>query len=525
PAEPCADRAVAAAALHVSQGFDKFAARFRQDTTYFEVLAETPGAPPLPAGADRLTAGLPPLPAEDLAYPLAVDLRGDGSRALAGLAVTPAVATPGGRVTLTWTPQPGQLRLPPALTGGTTQTLDLADGRGTFIVPPTLRPTLPRHVRQYERQMGPPPVRYEASVQGGYGPVTVRGDVPLEVAPHVVLDLGASPLRLAAGVNPVTVRLTPYGTDGPGAPDSLQVVVVVSDADGAPVAFAQRRATPGATSVTVDVALPADAAPGRYRVAAEERSRPGCGSVWERTEVPAAVLPDVAVAPGLRVGLVRSYDDTTERALRGMGAAVTPLDSLALATGDFGRFDTVVLDIRAYLVRPDLRAHNGRLLEWVRRGGHVVVGYHKTFEWNPGEAADPILGASAVPEGGYAPVPLVLGRDRVTMEDAAVTVLRPEHPVFNAPHRITAADWDGWVQERGLYFPVETADPRWERLVSMGDAGESPLTTGLLLARVGEGTYVYSPLGWYRQLEALNAGAWRAFANLVSLPLTSQGAP
>ena len=75
------------------------------------------------------------------------------------------------------------------------------------------------------------------------------------------------------------------------------------------------------------------------------------------------------------------------------------------------------------------------------------------------------------------------------------------------------------MQERGLYFPAETADARWERLVSMHDAGEAPLTTGLLLARVGEGTVVYSALGWYRQLEALNPGAWRIFADLVSLPL------
>ena len=78
---------------------------------------------------------------------------------------------------------------------------------------------------------------------------------------------------------------------------------------------------------------------------------------------------------------------------------------------------------------------------------------------------------------------------------------------------------DGWVQERGLYFPSE-ADARYQRLLSVGDAGEAPLTTGLLFAEVGQGTYVYSPLVWYRQLAALTPGAWRAFADLVSLPLT-----
>ena len=521
PAEACADRAVAAAILHVSQGFDRFGARFRQDTTYFEVLAEAPGGRPVPAGARSLLAGLDRLPgdrnAPAIAPALARRLALAAGPVLDGLTATPAVAVPGARVALAWAPRAGRLRLPPALPGGPAQTLDLAAGRGRFVVPPALRPALPRRVRQYDRQTNEPPVAYEI-LDGEQ--VVGAGFVPVETAPHVVMDLGASPLRLAAGRNPVTVGIARYDAGLPDAADSLDVVVVISGADGAPVAFANRRVDPSAASVTVDVELPAGVVPGRYRVAAEERSRPGCGSVWERTEVPAAVLPDVAVAPGLRVGLVRSYDDTTERALRGMGASVTLLDSAALAGGDLDRFDTVVIDIRAYLVRADLRRHNDRLLAYVQGGGHVVVGYHKTFEWNPGEAADPIFGASAVPAGGFAPFPLVLGRDRTVEEDAHVALLRPEHPVFALPHRITPADWDGWVQERGLYFPTEATDARYERLVSMGDTGEAPLTTGLLIARVGEGTYAYSPLGWYRQLEALHAGAWRIFANLVSLPLT-----
>ena len=213
----------------------------------------------------------------------------------------------------------------------------------------------------------------------------------------------------------------------------------------------------------------------------------------------------MSVAPGLRVGFVRSYDGTMGDALRVMGADVTDLDSTALATGDLDGFDTIVVDIRATLERADLRESFPRLLAWVERGGHLVVGYHKTFEWNPGAEM-------------YAPYPLQLGRDRVVDETAPVTVLRPEHALFTRPHRLTAADWDGWVQERGLYFPAQ-ADDRYQRLVTAGDPGEEPLTTGLLLAEVGRGTYVYSPLVWYRQLAALNPGAWRAFANLVSLPL------
>src|SRR5690606_37051575 len=149
-------------------------------------------------------------------------------------------------------------------------------------------------------------------------------------------------------------------------------------------------------------------------------------------------------------------DRVTEDALRAMGADVVPLDSTALAEGAFDGLDTIVLDIRAYLVRPDLRAHNARLLDWVRGGGHLVVGYHKVFEWNPGQTGGSFFDEVVeVPEGGFAPYPLRLGRDRVTMEDAPVEVLEPGHPVFNAPYAITEADWDGWVQERGLYFPSD----------------------------------------------------------------------
>jgi len=235
---------------------------------------------------------------------------------------------------------------------------------------------------------------------------------------------------------------------------------------------------------------------------------------------PAAVLPAVNVADGLRVGFVQSYGQITENALRAMGADVTVLDSTALATSDFNQFDTIVLDIRAYLVRTDLREHSNRLLEWVRSGGHLVVGYHKTFEWNPGSSGSFFdMDVVEVPEEGWAPFPLTLGRGRVTRENAPVDVLLPDHVLFRSPHAIGAEDWSGWVQERGLYFPREYNDG-YAELLAMNDPGEDALRGGLLLADVGEGTYLYSSLVWYRQLEALNPGAWRMFANRMSLPLT-----
>ena len=149
-----------------------------------------------------------------------------------------------------------------------------------------------------------------------------------------------------------------------------------------------------------------------------------------------------------------------------------------------------------------------------------MVGYHKTFEWNPGSSGSFFdMDVVEIPEEGWAPFPLRLGRIRVTREDAPVEILRPDHVLFQSPHPIGAEDWDDWVQERGLYFPTEY-DERYRELLAMSDPGEDALRGGLLLADVGEGTYLYSSLVWYRQLEALNPGAWRMFANLVSLPLT-----
>src|SRR5690606_5820241 len=119
---------------------------------------------------------------------------------------------------------------------------------------------------------------------------------------------------------------------------------------------------------------------------------------------------------------------------------------------------------------------------------------------------------------GFAPYPLRLGRDRVTYEDAPVTVLQPAHVLFHQPNEIGSDAWDGWIQERGLYFP-ETYDDAYVELLSMHDPGEAPLTGSTLLARHGEGTYLYTALGWYRQLKAFHPGAYALFANLVSLPL------
>lgn len=503
PAEACADRAVAAAALHASQGFDTFAPRFRRDTTYFQLYRQSAEAPPLPEGAADLAAGLAPNPAAD-GLDVATLIDSGRLPTLDGLTVSSATVVPSQAVYVRW-PSGSARRtltvLPPP--GAPTRGLDaaqpvtvpLSEGSARVVVPSGTRPTAPAYRAQYDRWESEAPFVYV--VREG-DEIVAGGRLPVQIVPPATVDLSAAPIRLVPGVNEIPVELAVFDVRR----DTVTVGVTVYDSDR-PVALAVEGVAAADSGATFRLDV-GDLPPGRYRVVADARTI-GCGLPWYRVSRPAAVLPDVAVAPGLRVGFVRSYDGTMAAALEVMGADVVDLDSTALATGDFDGLHTIVVDIRALLDRPDLVAHKQPLIDWVEQGGHLVVGYHKSFEWNA--------------EDGLAPYPLVLGRDRVTYEDAPVTVLQPEHPLFHAPHEITPADWDGWVQERGLYFPSDV-DDRYTALLAVGDPGEAPLQTGLLVASAGAGTYVYSPLVWYRQLDALNPGAWRLFANLVSLPLT-----
>ena len=514
----CTDLAVRAAGQHFSQGFDKFAARFRADSTHFRLLREAADAPPVPQGTEDLAMGLPPNPHAAMA--LQFEQSGGYSlinRPDGGLSIRlePSLATPGETIVLVPEVVRGQWRssLSVRLRGSidTTVTVE-SDSRVDLRVSPNAHTTFPAHRYQYDRYA----IHSTTSFQIENG---ARRELLLEVAPPVVIDLPPAPIRLSPGDNVIQVDVQTFDP----AADSVQVgLAVIPDGGMTEVSFREYQLlTPEETQAVFRFSLPADVAPGRYRVAVQAMAGPTSAPAEPYVVIrPAAVLPAVHVAEGLRVGFVQSYGQVTENALRAMGANVTVLDSTALATSDFDDLDTIVLDIRAYLVRADLREHNDRLLQWVRRGGHLVVGYHKTFEWNPGRSGSFFdIDVVEVPDEGWAPYPLTLGRSRVTREDAPVEVLQDDHVLFQSPHTITPDDWDDWVQERGLYFPREY-DERYAELLAMNDPGEDALRGGLLLADVGEGTYLYSSLVWYRQLEALNPGAWRMFANLVSLPLT-----
>ncbi|MGA7159622.1 MAG: PIG-L family deacetylase [Bacteroidota bacterium] len=210
---------------------------------------------------------------------------------------------------------------------------------------------------------------------------------------------------------------------------------------------------------------------------------------------------DVGVAPRLNIGIVQSYDDS--KTLSDLNVPHRLLNEDDLSSGDLRSFTAIIIDIRAYLVRKDLVKNNVRLLEYVKNGGTLIVMYQRIEEWKP----------------EYAPYPFAISRNRITVETAPVTVLDPGNILFNAPNKIDSTAWDDWVQERSLYMP-SSVPGQYDRLLSSSDPGESPLDTGLLVAKYGAGKYLYTAYVWYRELKEVNKGATLMFANMISLGKT-----
>lgn len=203
-----------------------------------------------------------------------------------------------------------------------------------------------------------------------------------------------------------------------------------------------------------------------------------------------------------RIGYAMGSGDDGPEAIRQLGLAVEMIEPGDWTAERLARFETIVLGVRTYEVRPDVASATPLLLDWVRAGGTLIVQYNK-YEFMDGE---------------YAPYPIRMEppAPRVTDETAEVRVLLPDLPLFHTPNRLEEADFEGWVQERGLYFPTEW-DDRYLAPIEMADEGESPLRGGLLVARYGEGLYAHTSLSFFRQLPAGVPGAYRLFANLISL--------
>jgi LmbE family N-acetylglucosaminyl deacetylase len=208
---------------------------------------------------------------------------------------------------------------------------------------------------------------------------------------------------------------------------------------------------------------------------------------------------DVKVAPNLSVGYVMGTGDDVPQALEEIGVHPHFLSATDLATGDLSRYGTIVIGIRAYNSRSDLLANNNRLLDYVRNGGTLLVQYQS-------------------PEfASYGPYPYTLGRnpEKVVEETDAVTLTDPDAPLFQSPNRITSADFDGWVEERGHSF-MDSWDSRYQALTETHDPGQNPQRGGLLVAHYGKGLYIYTAFALYRQFPEAVPGAYRILANLVS---------
>ncbi len=214
-----------------------------------------------------------------------------------------------------------------------------------------------------------------------------------------------------------------------------------------------------------------------------------------------------------RIGYVMGAGDLIPDALRQMGCEVTLLSSDDLARADLSQFDAIVAGVRAYNTRPDLRASYARLMEYVSNGGTFVVQYN-TSERGPFAQETGALRR-------IGPYPVGIGNDRVTVEESPVEFLKANHPLLTKPNKIASADFEGWIQERGLYFASEW-DPKYETVISTHDPGEKPLAGGMLYTRYGKGAYVFTAYSWFRELPAGVPGAWRIFANLVSAGKVTQ---
>jgi LmbE family N-acetylglucosaminyl deacetylase len=210
---------------------------------------------------------------------------------------------------------------------------------------------------------------------------------------------------------------------------------------------------------------------------------------------------DLGAQPAMRIAYIEGVGDNSAPALEQLGLAVTRLDPAQLATTDLRGYSAVVVGPRAYETSAVLVANNARLLDYARNGGTLVVQYGQYEMQRP----------------GMMPYPITINRphDRVTNENAAVTILDSTSAILRAPNRITARDFDGWIQDRSLYMP-RTFDPAYTPVLAMSDPGEQPNRGAILVAPLGRGTYVYTTLAFFRQLPNGVPGAARLFVNLLA---------
>jgi LmbE family N-acetylglucosaminyl deacetylase len=230
---------------------------------------------------------------------------------------------------------------------------------------------------------------------------------------------------------------------------------------------------------------------------------------WSESADATVHVLNLTVSAGLHIGYITADNDPLPEILRQIGIRVDLLDDVELAFGDLSRYDAITVGIRAYELRPDLLRANARLLDYVNRGGTLLVQYQRDFSWNK-ELPAPF------------PAKMPEQTSRVTDANSPVSFLAPNDPLLNSPNKITVADFQGWVQERGLYF-WGTFDAKYTPVLGLRDPGEAETNGSLVYARDGKGLYIYTGLSFFRELPAGVPGAYRLFVNLLSQTMHGAG--
>ena len=346
----------------------------------------------------------------------------------------------------------------------------------------------------------------------------VRGELrrELNVVPAVTVGVDSKFLIVPVGATPnqqrLVVRAMSFSPQAVAGTLRLRLPQGwTSQPAAAPFTLSQRG---DRTAATFTITAPAQRRPGALEIVAEaqvgdavltrdvqEIAYPHIQThrLYSPSSTTAQVI-DVKVA-AVRVGYIMGTGDQVPDALRRLGIDVTLIDDETLSTGDLSRFDTIVVGVRASEGRPAFVANNGRLRQYMENGGTLIVQYQQLD----------------YAQRDLAPYPITApANSRVTEELAPVRILAPTHPLFTFPNQISSADFDNWVQERNLYA-FTTWDMRYTPLLETQDRGEMPQRGAELYAEVGRGRYVYTAYSWFRQLTAGVPGAYRQFANLVSL--------
>lgn len=421
----------------------------------------------------------------------------------------------------------------------------LSDWKLSATVPPGTPPTLPYFLRRpmqgslYEWSAAPPAVRGEpfqppplvaratATIVGV--PIVLEREVvyrfrdqavgeirrPIRCAPLV--DVAVEPDLMVwstAKPRPRSIDVTLTSSSDKPQKGRLEVAVPQGWPHVAPIPFSLgKRGERAFFEIAIRAARAVPAGRAAFQVAAvleDGRREAFAVRILDYPHIPPTPMPEPAevslVAADIRlpnvdrVGYVRGASDRVPEYLAAIGVPIQVLSQRDLDAGDLSRFDAILIGSRAYESDPELPKANARLIEYAKAGGLVVVQYQQY----------PFI------EGKFAPFPLEIARphDRVTDETAKVTLLDPKHPIFRRANRIGESDWEGWVQERGLYF-AHTWDAHWTPLLSMADPGGPEQKGALLVASVGKGRYVYTGLAFFRQLPAGVPGAYRLLANLI----------